>query len=48
MRWRQDYYLFVIGAIAFTAATVGYQHRRVTVLATPPTSPAWASPTPRC
>jgi hypothetical protein len=28
MRWRQDYYLFVIGAIAFTAATVGYQHRR--------------------
>jgi hypothetical protein len=28
MRWRQDYYLFVLGAIAFTAATVGYQHRR--------------------
>ncbi len=28
MRWRQDYYLFVIGAIAFTAATIGYQHRR--------------------
>jgi hypothetical protein len=28
MRWRQDYYLFVMGAIAFTAATVGYQHRR--------------------
>jgi hypothetical protein len=28
MRWRQDYYLFIIGAISFTAATIGYQHRR--------------------
>jgi hypothetical protein len=28
MRWRQDYYLFLIGAIAFTAATIGFQHRR--------------------
>ena len=28
MRWRQDYYLFIIGAVAFTAATTGYQHRR--------------------
>ena len=28
MRWRQDYYLFVIGAVAFTAATIGRQHRR--------------------
>ena len=28
MRWRQDYYLFLIGAVAFAAATVGYQHRR--------------------
>jgi hypothetical protein len=28
LRWRQDYYLFIIGAVAFTAATVGYQHRR--------------------
>jgi hypothetical protein len=28
MRWRQDYYLFIIGAVAFTAATFGYQHRR--------------------
>jgi len=28
MRWRQDYYLFVIGAVAFAAATIGYQHRR--------------------
>jgi hypothetical protein len=28
MRWRQDYYLFLIGAVAFTAATVGYLHRR--------------------
>jgi len=28
MRWRQDYPLFIIGAVAFTAATVGYQHRR--------------------
>ena len=28
MRWRQDYYLFIIGTIAFTAATTGYQHGR--------------------
>jgi hypothetical protein len=28
MRWRQDYYLFILGAIAFTAATIGYEHRR--------------------
>ena len=28
MRWRQDYYLFILGAVAFTAATIGYQHRR--------------------
>jgi hypothetical protein len=28
MRWRQDYYLFIIGAVAFTAAAIGYQHRR--------------------
>jgi hypothetical protein len=28
LRWRQDYYLFIIGAAAFTAATIGYQHRR--------------------
>jgi hypothetical protein len=28
MRWRQDYYLFIIGAVAFTASTIGYQHRR--------------------
>ena len=28
MRWRQDYYLFILGATAFTAATIGYQHRR--------------------
>ena len=28
MRWRQDYYLFLIGAVAFTAATIGVQHRR--------------------
>jgi hypothetical protein len=28
MRWRQDYYLLIIGAAAFTAATIGYQHRR--------------------
>ncbi|HEV2255891.1 MAG TPA: hypothetical protein VGS06_22310 [Streptosporangiaceae bacterium] len=28
MRWRQDYYLFIIGGVAFTAATIGYQHRR--------------------
>ncbi|MEP7022717.1 MAG: DUF2306 domain-containing protein [Actinomycetota bacterium] len=28
LRWRQDYYLFIIGALAFGAATIGYQHRR--------------------
>ena len=28
MRWRQDYDLFLIGAVAFTAATIGYEHRR--------------------
>ena len=28
MRWRQDYHLFIIGTVAFTAATIGYQHRR--------------------
>jgi hypothetical protein len=28
LRWRQDYDLFIIGAVAFTAATTGYQHRR--------------------
>ncbi len=28
MRWRQDYRLFIIGAVAFAAATAGYQHRR--------------------
>ena len=29
MRWRQDYYLLIIGAVAFTAATLGYLHRRL-------------------
>ena len=28
LRWRQDYYLFIIGTVAFTAATIGWQHRR--------------------
>jgi hypothetical protein len=28
LRWRQDHYLFLIGAVAFAAATIGYQHRR--------------------
>ena len=28
MRWRQDYYLLIIGAVAFGSATVGYLHRR--------------------
>ncbi|MEP6851108.1 MAG: DUF2306 domain-containing protein [bacterium] len=28
LRPRQDYYLTIIGLIAFAAATVGYQHRR--------------------
>lgn len=29
MRWAQDYYLFIIGAVAFSAATAGYLHRRL-------------------
>jgi hypothetical protein len=29
MRWAQDYYLFIIGAVAFVAATGGYLHRRL-------------------
>jgi len=28
MRWAQDWYLLVLGAAAFTAATAGYLHRR--------------------
>ena len=28
MRWRQDYDLLIIGAVAFTAAVTGVQHRR--------------------
>ena len=28
MRWRQDCYLLIIGSVAFTAATIGYLHRR--------------------
>jgi hypothetical protein len=28
LRWQQDYYLFIIGTVAFTAATIGYLHRR--------------------
>ena len=28
LRWRQDYHLFIIGAVAFGAAAIGYQHRR--------------------
>jgi cobalamin synthase len=28
LRWRQDYHLFLIGAVAFAAAFIGYQHRR--------------------
>ena len=28
MRWRQDYYLLIIGAAAFTAAVAGVRHRR--------------------
>ena len=41
MRWGQDYYLFIIGAVAFTAATFGYQHRRRGALS--PTSMLTAS-----
>jgi cobalamin synthase len=28
MRWRQDYHLLIIGAVAFAAAVTGVQHRR--------------------
>ena len=28
MRWAQDWYLFALGAVAFTGATAGYLHRR--------------------
>ena len=28
MRWRQDYHLLIIGAVAFAAATIGYLHRK--------------------
>ena len=28
MRWARDYYLLILGAVAFTAATIGYLHRR--------------------
>jgi hypothetical protein len=28
MRWSRDWYLFILGAAAFTAATAGYLHRR--------------------
>jgi hypothetical protein len=28
MRWRQDYYLLIIGSVAYAAATIGYLHRR--------------------
>ena len=28
MRWAQDYHLFILGAVAFTAATAGYLHQR--------------------
>ena len=28
MRWAQDWYLFILGAVVFTAATTGYLHRR--------------------
>jgi hypothetical protein len=48
MRWSQDYYLLIIGAVAFTAATAGYLHRRRHRPATPATSPGWASLTPPC
>jgi uncharacterized membrane protein HdeD (DUF308 family) len=29
MRWARDYQLFIIGAVAFAAATVGFLHRRL-------------------
>ncbi|HET7013274.1 MAG TPA: hypothetical protein VFI65_05160 [Streptosporangiaceae bacterium] len=29
MRWRQDYHLLIIGAVAYGAASAGYLHRRL-------------------
>jgi hypothetical protein len=29
MRWRHDYYLFVLGAVAFAGSTGGFLHRRL-------------------
>jgi hypothetical protein len=29
MRWRHDYYLFILGAVAFAGATGGFLHRRL-------------------
>ena len=48
MRWAQDWYLLVLGAVAFAAATAGYLHRRRHRAGIPGTSPGWASPTPPC
>lgn len=28
LRWREDYQVFLIGAVAFAAATIGFRHRR--------------------
>jgi uncharacterized membrane protein len=28
LRWREDYPVFLLGALAFTAATLGFRHRR--------------------
>jgi hypothetical protein len=28
MRWRQDYHLLIVGAVAFAAAAIGYLHRK--------------------
>ena len=47
MRWREDYYLAIIGAVALGPPR-RYQHRCRHVPVTPGTSPGWAPPTSRC
>ena len=50
LRWRQDYYLVIIGAVAFTAATIGYQGTAAAIVRATPAqrSSVWESVTPRC
>lgn len=48
MRWRQDYYLFIIGRSGSPPRPSATSTGAVTGPATPATSPAWASPTWPC